>query len=80
MKKFMNGLGTILMLIAMGVLAIVEIIVDVIYFIFRLIRRGYKYLLWVIMQRLRSKGKIKNNRVIPKAEFDEDIRLYEYYL
>ena len=80
MKKFMNGLGTILLVIGMGILAIVEIVIDVIYYVIRLSRRGYKKLLWTILQKLRTTGKTKNNRVLPANDFDEDIRYFEYYL
>lgn len=75
----MKGLLNVLLVVLMGVLSIVEIGVEVIYIIMRLIRRGYdKAMNWI----LRKIEPIYTGKVKIKArtkETDKDVKILEFH-
>ena len=77
-KKFSKGVLSLFLVIMMGVLTIIEIAIEVLYQIVRLIRRGYKYLTNVILRKIEPVYKNKMElKTCKDVETEDDITYYK---
>lgn len=76
----MKGLLNVLLVVLMGVLSIIEIGIEVVYQITRLVRRGYGNTMNWILRKIKPiyTGKLQLN-IRPKKETDKDIKIYEFH-
>lgn len=76
----MKGLLNVLLVVLMGALSIIEIGIEVVYQITRLVRRGYGNAMNWFLRKIKTiyTGKIQLN-IRPEKETDKDIKIYEFH-
>lgn len=79
LKQFGKGLLTVILLIIMGALGIIEIGIEVVYQLVRLIKRGYEYAVNAFLKSIEPiyKGKLKL-KFIQKEDKSKSIKIYEF--
>ena len=77
LKKVMKGLLSVVLIIVMGVLSVIEIGIELIYQIVRLIKRGYGYLTESILKTIEPIYKGRLTFKTTKDETDE-IKFYTF--
>lgn len=79
MKKG-NSLLNLILVVLMGALSIIEIAIEVVYQIVRLIRRAYGVIMNWILRKIKNyyTGNIKFKR-ISKKDKDDDIQILEFH-
>lgn len=79
LKQFGKGLLTVILLIVMGALGIIEIGIEVVYQLVRLIKRGYEYAVNAFLDYIEPmyRGKLKL-KFIQKEDKSKSIKIYEF--
>ena len=79
MKGFLKGLFSTVMVVVIGLLGMVEILIEVVFQLVRLIKRGYGSLLNGLMRKIEPiyNGKLRL-KIQPKEDKDEEIRIYDF--
>lgn len=79
-KKFAKGLLSLILMIIMGGLAIIEIYIEVVYQIIRLIKRGFDYTLNGLIKLIEPiyNGKLRIKFVHKPAKDSDEIKIYEF--
>lgn len=80
LKKFMKGLLSIVLLIIVGGLSIIEIGIEVVYQMIRLIRRGYGRFTAGLIHKIKPlyNGKIKLKVRHEEKTEDGEVKIYEF--
>ena len=79
-NKFLKGILSVVLVMVIGILAIIEIGIEVVYQLVKIIRNGYRYITDLILKKIEP---IYGNRIAWKPgrfDSDEGIRIYEYDL
>lgn len=79
MKGFLKGLFSTVMVVVIGLLGMVEILIEVVFQLVRLVKRGYGSLLNGLMHKIEPiyNGKLRL-KIQPKEDKDEEIRIYDF--
>lgn len=78
LNKILKGLLTAVLLVVMGILNIIEIGIELIYQLVRLVRRGFNYLMIRFIEVIKPVYNGKVVRKEKKIEVEDDIQFYEF--
>lgn len=78
LNKILKGLLTAVLLVVMGILNIIEIGIELIYQLVRLVRRGFNYLMIRFIDVIKPVYNGKVVRKEKKIEVEDDIQFYEF--